>query len=61
MDESDLDEEVWVEAPSGEDSQPPVEMSSGLTGTGYPSSGRTVRAEIDIYLVTTETPVDYTG
>ncbi len=56
MDESDLDE-VWVEAPSGEGSHPMDEMSCGLSGTtslpGYPS--RTVRAEIDNYLVTTET------
>ena len=54
-----MDEEVWVEAPSGEDSQPLVEMSSGLTGTGYPSSGRTVRAEIDNQVAASETPVDY--
>ena len=50
---------MWFEGPCREDSQPLVEMSSGVTGTGYPSSGRTVRGEIDNYLVTTETPVDY--
>ena len=60
MDESDLDE-VWVEAPTGEGSQPLDETSDSLSGTSLPSySSRMFRAEIDTHRVAvSETPVDY--